>query len=136
MRIVDSAVSVNELLRWQTLVRERCQGEESQALNPEDYEETGLFGIAQEDAPGSLIHVLLFDVRVGRYTERHQDIGEWAACFYPFDCPTGPLWTDQGEVAVKENRFVSFDATVMTHQQVVPTDGSSRHSVVFKFRRK
>lgn len=134
MHVVDDALSAAELARWRALAIERSGGE-SQRLAPEDYEGTELFALVQRYAPGALIHVLLFEIADGCETTRHRDVGEWAACFYPVDCPTGPLWTEAGDVAVRANRLVMFDATTLEHQQVTPTDGSARRSVVFKFRR-
>lgn len=83
-----------------------------------------------------LIHTLLFAVKDGHVTEMHRDIGEYVVLHYPFDCPTGPLRTCDGDVDVKENRMVVMNCTDVEHQQVTPVEGETRHSVAFKFRMK
>jgi hypothetical protein len=133
----DNAVSPEELKRWQTRV---ITGTQSTGLTEADVQDTELYRLARSHAGSmELIHCLLFNIVEGHDTELHQDVGEWVVLFYPYDCPTGPLRIrdKDGEIRdieVKANRLVLLDCTSAWHQQVVPTDGSTRFSVAFKFR--
>ena len=134
--ILMDAVSKEELERWQKRV---ITGTQSTGLTEDDVKDTELFKLAQAYAPGlKLIHCLLFNIVAGHETEMHKDVGEWVVLFYPYSCPTGPLRVEVdglvSDISVEENMMVVLDCTNIPHQQMVPTDGSTRFSVAFKFR--
>lgn len=138
LEIIDGALG-DELLYWQTLVQ---QDKQSTSLDPGDYEGTYLYRLAQAYAGHfPIIHVLAFNIIDGHDTELHQDIGEYVVLFYPFDCPTAPLHVsldhvDEQFIAVKENRLIALDCSKYAHRQMIPTDGTVRHSIAFKFDAK
>ncbi len=134
--IIDNAVSPEELGRWQVRVK---TGVESTSLMEDKVASTELYCLACQYAPGMpLIHCVLFELVKGHRSEIHQDIGEYAVLFYPYDNPGAPLHTVQDgapvDIEVKSNRLVAFNCTVIPHRQVIPEDDSSRCSVAFKFR--
>jgi hypothetical protein len=136
VQVIDNAVSSQELALWQARVK---TGTQSTGLTEAAVQETELYALAKQYAPGmKLIHCLLFEIVQGHRTELHQDIGEFAVLFYPYDAPTAPLRTLQDgvlvDIPVRANRMVVLNCTLVAHQQIVPEDDSSRCSVAFKFR--
>lgn len=136
VEIIDNAVSLEELARWQACVR---TGTQSTGLQEDQVAGTELYALARRYAPGlDLIHCLLFEIVKGHHTSLHQDIGEFVVLFYPYDNPVAPLRTMQDgvsvDIEVKANRLVALNCTHVRHQQVVPEDESARYSVAFKFR--
>lgn len=139
--VQDNVLTENELRYWVEQVNATFaptgEAHQSTTMTLGQYEGTYLYTVAQAFAEGmALIHGLLFNIVKGMDTEMHQDIGEYCVCFYPVANPGAPLRTaDRGDVAVLANRVVAFDCTKYVHQQVVPSDDTSRFSVVFKFRK-
>ena len=135
--IVDDAVSDHELAVWRARVR---TGTQSTGMPEEAVVGTELYERARRLAPDMpLIHCLLFEIRTGHETELHCDVGEFVVLFYPYTNASAPLRTVQDgyevPIDVIANRMVAMDCTRVPHQQVVPTDGSARYSVAFKFRK-
>lgn len=133
MIIFDNVLTTAELSKWQ----ERCKAsdEQSTPCSAEEMKNEIILEYARKIVGNlELIHAPRFAIKEGMHTEMHRDIGEYAVCFYPFDCPTAPLSTEIGNFEVKANRMIAFDATKIEHRQMHPTDGSTRYSIAMKFR--
>lgn len=136
--IIDNALSAEELAKWQ--IRTLMLVEQSTGCSAEEMVGEALLARAREIVGDlELIHAPQFAIVEGMDTEMHQDVGEYVVVYYPFDCPTAPLGfagKEHEDVAVVANRLVAFDATLLTHQQLLPSDGSTRYSIALKFRRE
>lgn len=135
LTIVDDAVSPEELARWQSVVLRLTQ--ESTGLDePDVLGELRDLVRSHVGADIELFKCLLFAIDASSATEMHRDVGEYCVLFYPFTNAVAPLRVDLPDrdyIDVKANRLVLFPCTHITHQQVVPTDGSTRYSVAWKF---
>jgi hypothetical protein len=131
--VLDNVLPKEELEKWQARVSaftEQSNPNSAKAMVGELllHEARNIVGDIM------LVHAPIFAIKKGQDpTEMHQDVGEYAVLFYPFDCPTGPLRTDRGLVAVKANRLVAINVTTITHQQIIPIDDTTRYSVAMKF---
>lgn len=135
--VLDGVLPPVELTRWRTRLRDTTQ--QSTGLSPEEMKGDSLLELCRQyvgDLP--LLHCLLFNITAGCATEMHQDIGEYAVMFYPFTNENAPLCIYRGKgleyIEVRTNRMVFLACTNIAHQQMVPTDGSTRYSVAFKFK--
>lgn len=134
--VVDDVLPPDELARWRRRALEST--EQSTGLPASAVEGERLLALCREHVGDlRLVHVLLFCISEGCDTEMHQDVGEYAVMFYPFTNKNAPLRIDRGQgeelIEVRANRMVFLACTPIKHQQVVPSDGSTRYSVAFKF---
>ena len=131
--VLDDVLSEEELKKWQNRVS--VFTEQSNANSAQEMEQELLLDHARKIVGDLLlIHAPIFAIKKGQEpTEMHHDTGEYAVVYYPFDCITGPLKTEQGMIDVKQNRLVAMNVTKIMHQQIIPTDDSVRYSIAMKF---
>jgi hypothetical protein len=138
LRVLDNALSPESLTALQTRMvslRELSTVASQEDLRSDVMRE--LFSCAEMvvGRPLQILTTIFFAIRPGHQTTPHTDFGEYVVLYFTHDCPTGPLrlFNPNGDIEVVANRVVAFDATVLSHRQIVPSDGV-RYSVALKFR--